>query len=279
MQDKFNQFLADVHTGKYNVNHTPDQVEVGDPTNFAQCMDLAFAWCDYVGVPHSAISHFYAYQIWTQPLDSTVQYFDFIPNTKMGIPQTGDIIIFGTGVGIAGHVCIKDATPGTTSTFTSYDQNWDTPHFNDGSGNPICRTVQHTYPLVLGWLRLKAPPVIPLPDVITNSSQKIDLTSLDGNTSLKENYGVEEIQTVKSKFVAKDAQIANDAQKISDLQNPVSQPIPPSPVEVPTVPPTTTPDASSDATAPSVDSITTPSGDSIFSRMWKAFISLFKSGN
>src|SRR5258706_15444663 len=97
MQDKFNAFFNQVN-GK--------SIEKEDPSAPDQCMDLIFAWCDTLGIPREAVRHQYAYQVWQYPTATTLQYFDLLQNTLTFIPQVGDIAVFGTSVGFAGHVSI-----------------------------------------------------------------------------------------------------------------------------------------------------------------------------
>jgi len=119
-------------------------VEAEDPGNLWQCFDWAFKYCDEIGVPRSAIRHLNAYQIWTEPTDETLQYFDYIPNTFSGIPHLGDIVVFSTLVGSSGHVSIATGE-GSTTSFKSTDQNW--------GGIKKVVYVTHNYEGVLGWLR------------------------------------------------------------------------------------------------------------------------------
>lgn len=121
-------------------------VEKEDPTALDQCMDLIFAWVDALQVPRETVRHPVAYQVWTIPTALTNQYFTLIPNTPTGIPQKGDIIVFGTNVGPSGHVCIANGT-GDTNTFKSFDQNW--------NGHRFATTETHDYNGCMGWLRLK----------------------------------------------------------------------------------------------------------------------------
>lgn len=72
--------------------------------------------------------------------------FEQIKNTPTGVPQKGDIIFWGTGLGTFGHVAIF--IEGDANKFKSFDQNFPT-----GSK---CKVVEHTYTGVLGWLRPKA---------------------------------------------------------------------------------------------------------------------------
>lgn len=139
MQAQFDQFY-NLYNGK--------SVEVEDPTNKYQCFDLAFAWCDFLKIPRSAIRHLYAYQIWTQPSAETKKYFDMIPNGPTNVPQVGDIVVFSTTVGYAGHVSIAKNNS-TSMNLSSFDQNW--------SGKQYATSIIHyNYYGVLGWLRPKS---------------------------------------------------------------------------------------------------------------------------
>lgn len=123
-------------------------LEAEDPSNLDQCFDEAFAWIDVLGIPREAIRHLHAYQIWTVPNDLTRRHFEMIPNTPTGVPQKGDVVVFGQGVGVSGHVSIASGK-GDTKTFQSLDQNW--------GGHKFVEYVTHNYDLgpVLGWLRPK----------------------------------------------------------------------------------------------------------------------------
>lgn len=71
-------------------------------------------------------------------------YFTRIANTPDLIPQKGDIVIWGTGLGNKyGHIAIATGE-GTTSKFYSYDLNW---------GGKTVRKVLHNYGGFLGVLR------------------------------------------------------------------------------------------------------------------------------
>lgn len=78
------------------------------------------------------------------------EHFDKIDNTPMGVPQKGDIMFWGTGIGKYGHVALFEG--GDASKFTSFDQNW--------NGHQYCETVPHTYTSVLGWLHPKPHEVV-----------------------------------------------------------------------------------------------------------------------
>lgn len=71
-----------------------------------------------------------------------------IANTPDGVPQQGDIVIFGTQIGPYGHVCVF--VDGDVNGFRSFDANWPTgtlPHIQS-----------HSYNGVLGWFHPKAVP-------------------------------------------------------------------------------------------------------------------------
>ena len=136
MKEKFQKFFAE-NNGKY--------VEVNDPSNLYQCMDLAYKWCDYLQITRDTIRHLYAYEVYSKPCDATVKYFELIPNTPAGIPQVGDLVVFSKEIGgIAGHISIATGE-GDTNSFKSFDQNFGI--------DKHCRIVDHTYSAVLGWLR------------------------------------------------------------------------------------------------------------------------------
>lgn len=138
MNDKFNSFFK-------QVNGIPQEAE--DPSNKFQCFDLAFKWVDYLSIPRESIRHFYAYQIFTQPNDQTRKYFDIVYNGPNNTPVVGDIVVFGTQIGYAGHVAIATANSNGLNCLT-LDQNW--------NGLLYPRLITHyNYYGVLGWLHPK----------------------------------------------------------------------------------------------------------------------------
>jgi hypothetical protein len=79
-----------------------------------------------------------------------VVYYDKIPNTPTGVPQLGDVIVWGTTYGTYGHISVCTDIADTKG-FTSFDQN-----------DPLkskCHFQPHTYNGVLGWLRPKQLPI------------------------------------------------------------------------------------------------------------------------
>lgn len=104
-----------------------------------QCVDLYRQYVkEVLGYPQSP-PVVGAKDIWDTYLP---EYFKRIENTPTGIPEKGDIVIFGTGLGRFGHVSVF--IEGTMTRFKSFDQNYPT-----GS---LCHVQGHTYNAVLGWL-------------------------------------------------------------------------------------------------------------------------------
>lgn len=80
--------------------------------------------------------------------------FKKIYNASTNVPKPGDIVYFGTKVGLHGHVCIF--IEGDVNKFRSFDSNWPV-----GS---LPRIVEHNYNGALGWLR-------PIEDTINTIEQ------------------------------------------------------------------------------------------------------------
>lgn len=118
--------------------------EKEDTDALNQCMDLAFAWCDNLGIPRETIRHAYAYQVFENPLPVTTQYFDLIANTPTNEASEGDLIVWHRGDLF--HIAIFKS--GDVNNFKSFDQNW-----------PIkskCHIQDHQYiEGVIGWLHPK----------------------------------------------------------------------------------------------------------------------------
>lgn len=109
-----------------------------------QCTAVAHKWEQFVGAPivyGNAIDTY---------ANAGLDYVK-IPNTPAGVPQAGDIVVWGQnskiGTSSVGHTAVATGE-GNTSYFVSFDQNWPT-------GSP-CKIVRHTYDGVIGWFRPKA---------------------------------------------------------------------------------------------------------------------------
>lgn len=77
-----------------------------------------------------------------------------IPNTPLGVPRLGDLVIWSRRLNNFGHIAIFQT--GGIWNFTSFDQNWPV-------GVP-CHFQRHNYRYVLGWLRSKVvvkEPILP----------------------------------------------------------------------------------------------------------------------
>jgi hypothetical protein len=105
-----------------------------------QCMDLAHAYASKV-VGQDFPPAPAAKDVWGKSCPG----YDKISNTPEGVPQKGDIVIWGTDIGPYGHIAVF--IDGNTSTFTSFDQNFPI--------NSLCHKQSHNYKGVLGWLRPK----------------------------------------------------------------------------------------------------------------------------
>ena len=111
-----------------------------------QCQDLYRAYVKGVlNVPQSP-SVVGAKDSWTKYLPA---YFDKIENTPDGVPEPGDIVIWGEAYGPFGHVAIF--VKGTAKTMTCFSQ-------NDPPGALCGLKTYRSYRGVLGWLRCKITP-------------------------------------------------------------------------------------------------------------------------
>lgn len=187
-------------------------IEVEDSSNVNQCVDLAFAWCDYLNIPRETIRHLRAFQIWTQPQDSTLQYFDYIPNTPTNVPPEGALVVFSDAIGVSGHVSIATGA-GDKNGFTSLDQNW--------SGVQIVRLVNHVYTSVLGWLQIKKPLVASVDPIIFSQSDAFIAVATKLNVAANKDIVLGEVEKLigyEDAVVVKDKQIADAHTQITALE-------------------------------------------------------------
>lgn len=114
-----------------------DRTDIG-----VQCVDLAKLYMDKVlNVKIGAIGNAEAY--WRRYDELPILHNNF--TRAAGIPQKGDIIVWGTGLSQYGHIAIATGD-GDLQKFTSYDQNW--------TIKPM-HLVEHSYHAVNGFLRPK----------------------------------------------------------------------------------------------------------------------------
>ncbi len=147
---------------KFISDNIGNSLEAEDYSALDQCMDEVFKYLDQLIIPRGTIRHQYAHEVWDNATDFTREYFDLIPNTPTFIPRIGDIAVFKVVTGIpVGHICVV-ATGSDVNNMVSFDQNWDTIHYNHGTDPktglliPYCRLVVHNnYYGVAGFLRVK----------------------------------------------------------------------------------------------------------------------------
>lgn len=182
-------------------NNLGKAVEREDSTNLNQCFDWAFAYLDDVlEVPRSSIRHLRAYEIWTLATDETKKYFDLIPNSPIAVPQKGDIVVFGTAVGVSGHVCIASGNNQGTTQFQSTDQNW--------GNHSFVEYIWHNYVGVFGWLRKKQ--VAPIPPTIDWQKKYNDEVTAHNATTKEFNDYKSSAEADKNKAVAEALKALND---------------------------------------------------------------------
>jgi len=139
-----------------------------------QCVDAYRQYCHELGFPQSPPVKG-AVNIWDTCFP---KYFKRIANTPKGIPEEGDVIIWGTGVSSYGHCAIFDH--GDVNGFVSLDQNWP---FDNGEG--VLHEQKHNYKGVLGWLKPKLSPEEPQEHEIEIPVAEIENYSEKNNVILK----------------------------------------------------------------------------------------------
>ncbi len=112
-----------------------------------QCVDLAKFYLNRVfGLQSGAWGNAKDYYENYNNIPALKNNFTRIANTPSFVPQKGDIVIWGAGLGNTyGHIAIATGE-GNTSLFYSYDMNW---------GEKACKKVLHNYKGFLGVLRPK----------------------------------------------------------------------------------------------------------------------------
>jgi len=174
-----------------------------------QCFDLYRQYCQEVlQIPQSPpTGNQGAVKIWDTYL---TQYFERIPNTPEGVPQKGDIMIWGTSYGPYGHVAI--VTEATLTTFKCFSQ-------NDPTGAACGIKLYRTYKPTLGWLRFK-----PKSKTYTEEEMIKIRLERDANwnlyqTELNTRQGLEE--TVKSIQNSHDSFVENLLETLNPFGNPL----------------------------------------------------------
>jgi hypothetical protein len=127
-----------------------------DGNHGGQCVDVYRAYCkEVLNIPQSPPVK------GAKDIAKTYlpDYFDWTGNREEGVPQPGDIVIWGDEIGPYGHVAIF--VDGTNRSFRSFDQNYPL-----GSK---CHLQAHRYTGVLGWLHFKGTPLTDM----TEEQQKV----------------------------------------------------------------------------------------------------------
>lgn len=106
-----------------------------------QCVDVYRMYCkEVLDIPQSSPVRG-AKDIWNTYL---TKHFTKIPNTPEGVPNQGDVVIWGHGE--YGHVGIVDEA--NKQYLTCFEQNW-----VEINGTGVTELRRHTYANVTGWLR------------------------------------------------------------------------------------------------------------------------------
>ncbi len=188
-------------------------VEVAGSQALNQCTDLANAYLRDV-LNHPIVE-------WTNAKDfpsKLTEKFSYILNTPTGIPQEGDLVIWG---GTYGHIAIF--IEGDVNSFRSFDQNYPT-----GSNSHV---QNHNYnnPQVLGWLHPKSSE--PMATITQKELDEIikarnnhweELQKLKETTISKEKYD-EDIRSKDNQIKERDKIIDERQVKITELLNKLTE--------------------------------------------------------
>ena len=174
------------------------KVERYDSSNKDQCVDLFLAYLDEVLGLSSIIPIGIgpAYDIYNKTHKFTPHSTKH-QNTKTFIPRRGDVVVWSSKYGPAGHVAI--ITEADINRFKAYSQ-------NDPIGSP-CVIKEYSYTNVLGFLTPNN-----LPDeTMADYYKGLDLTNKDSmKVAVDEWYNVSQGMYVKAEIVAqKDTMIEN----------------------------------------------------------------------
>lgn len=182
-------------------------VEVYDSTNLYQCFDWAYKWLEYLNIPF-IFPHLHAHMIYTVRTEIKEKYFEFLENTPDFVPRKGDLAVWGTAVGISGHVAVCSGE-GNTNWFESYDQNWN-------GVQKVVRTA-HNYNGIIGFLR---PKIKEIESVTLNDEQKRAIDEYNKLIRLlgENQYYKDDIGRVVTAIEDRDREIAQFKREISDLK-------------------------------------------------------------
>lgn len=161
-----------------------------------QCMDLMHQYVyEVLGITDkSVLAAPSAYMVYANFRWGNL--FKQIKNTPLAVPKEGDIIVWGQGLGVHGHIAVF--VEGDIMSFKSFDANWpigSLPHVQ-----------HHDYTHVLGWLR-----------PITTCGELED--KLEKVTTEKNKYKAEarDLRETKEKNEAEIKHLANSLTGVNDL--------------------------------------------------------------
>jgi len=162
-----------------------------------QCVDLfRFYVKEVLGLPQTP-PVVGAKDIWT----SNTPDFTKVKNIQEGIPNKGDIIIWGSTYGQYGHVAIFIS--GDINSFTCFSQ-------NDPIGSLCGMRAYKSYKNVLGWL-------VPKSATIPPSDNSEDMITDQTKIDLGDPFGTLEVQAIRSLLKDNARDLTNWTKKYNEL--------------------------------------------------------------
>ena len=187
------------------------KVEVYDPTNKYQCVDLVLEFIKEQGhgdlIPLGIGN---AYELWTKTPKKVLDHYVKVKNTLEAIPQAGDLIIWSSKYGPAGHTAIASGWAGQTQ-FEAFSQ-------NDPEGAP-CIIKRYNYNNIYGWLRLKSSEENDMTDL--SKCLEAHKAAVDSATKweLEHEAAVDEIELMTKNMIDRDKKIAQLRQEVEAVKN------------------------------------------------------------
>jgi len=149
----------------------------------AQCTDVCKYWEQKIGSP---ITHGNGkdYKI---NADEKPNDYEWVKNTATSVPNKGDIIVWGSGIGTYGHVAIF--IRGDVNKFWSFDQNYPL--------NSSCHVQEHNYNSVIGYLR---PKILTTPVETPEDPKDKIISELEKKAQMLEQE-IEQLKTDKANLI------------------------------------------------------------------------------
>jgi len=177
-----------------------------------QCVDLAKKWLSVLGYSVTGA--------WGNAIDwdkhGSMTDLEWIANTPTGVPQEGDLIVWGMKP--YGHIAVF--IEGNTNRFTSFDQNYPV-----GS---VCHVQEHNYSNVKGWLRplkYKKEQMIPHSSIegrVYNADGKL-IYWIDSPETINKYFegGTGEVKPITDLIAPTIKEIIKEVEKIVEVKIPV----------------------------------------------------------